>query len=180
MPNSSRRVFLGEDFKPTKSVPKYVQKILVRETYAGVDFRELMKNEITWLWKLVQFPWAPKIVSVEGNTITMEYVGERVCVENLPANWRAQMEAILNDLKSVSCFHNDIKNEEILVKDGRLHLIDFQHATSTREEFRDKKISGVCKCRMSWTDHDGMLTVLDNIERKLNADKQTPPHFVVV
>jgi len=141
-----------------------VKKTLWCKTYGKFNYVDLMNNEIYWLKRLEHFSWTPKIIKVYDDTIEMTYVGEKVSKDNLPSDWREQTEQILKDLASIPCCHNDIKPEEIMIKDGKIHLVDFHHATATREEFEQKKKAGVCGCRMRWTDHDAFINILTNME----------------
>ena len=54
----------------------------------------------------------------------MSYAGEPIN-EDIPADAMSQCLDILDDMKSLNMKHNDIKPQEVLVKDGRIHLCDF-------------------------------------------------------
>jgi hypothetical protein len=69
--------------------------------------------------------WAPKLVSHDEKKIVMNYCGEQVDQRNIPSDYHEQMGTILTDLENIGVKHNDIKMEEVLVKNGRLHLCDF-------------------------------------------------------
>jgi len=155
--------------KDKRTSAKYVRKERVKDITTfrtkQYDFVKLSANELFWLKKLSQFSWSPKLIEEGERHIIMTYVGEPVTITTLPSDWKEQMEVILSDLASVSCFHNDIKNAELLVKDGKLHLIDYHHASSTREEFLEKKRSGECGCRIRWEDRAGMINILGKMEK---------------
>jgi hypothetical protein len=116
--NETSRVLIGEKQIVIKEVVKYTQyNILEREVY--------------WLQKFEEhhFDWAPKILHKSKSWFAMSYVGEPITKENVPRDWRSQCETILRDLESVNCRHNDIRSVEVLVKDGKLHLVDFGWAS---------------------------------------------------
>ena len=156
----SKIVYLNANFQPTKDKPIYVKKILNRK------YQELIDNEISWLTKLNKLPWAPKIVSYDDSDIIMTYIGEGVTKSNLPKDWRLQVDSILRDMDAIGCSHNDIKINELLVQDGKLHLIDFHHMTTTREEYMQKRKLGQSGCRIRTTDHEAMFMILGNLEKR--------------
>ena len=84
-------------------------------------------NEKKWLTRLKDSPYIAKPIHFDdaNRTITTEYAGEKINAHNLPANWEEQRDAILDELKSYHCRHNDIKPDEILVHEGKLKIIDF-------------------------------------------------------
>jgi len=125
----------------------------------------LMKNEVFWLDKLNYLDFVPNLVSVDGESIVMTYVGRQVTPKSLPNDWREQVYSILNELAGVPCFHNDIKVEEILVMEGKIHLVDFHHATASREEFVALKRSGKSGCSNSIDDYCAFINILGNMER---------------
>jgi tRNA A-37 threonylcarbamoyl transferase component Bud32 len=55
----------------------------------------------------------------------MEYVGTCINKTNAPKDWREQLERILAALDKEEIKHNDIKHTEVLIKNSKLHLIDF-------------------------------------------------------
>ncbi len=92
------------------------------------------QREIWWLIRLRNFDRVPKIIKIEyPNRLTESFIGDVITKETVPADWYDQMEYILGYLKSVNCNHNDIKPSEILVKDGKLYLIDYNWATLVGE-----------------------------------------------
>jgi len=122
-----------------------------------------MANEVMWLKRLAEFRWVPRIVAVEELSILMTYCGEKACLANLPDDWREQAERIVAELASVPCSHNDIKAEELLVLDGRLLLIDYQHATRTREEHLILRRAGLSGCRNRVPDEQAIIGTLARI-----------------
>ena len=158
---NSKRVFLDKDLQPTPINPCYVKKTVINPKYSN-----LANNEAYWLRRLAHLDWVPKVLEYDECTILMTYAGKEVNAHTLPEDWREQTTRMLLELEEAGCCHNDIKAGELLVKDGKLQLIDFQHATNTREEFKAKKKSGECQCRMSWTDHDAMINILSKMEKK--------------
>ena len=108
---------------------RYVKKTVVKRKY-----KKLVPNEVKWLKLLKDVDRVPYLISNEGNSIIMSYVGRRATKETLPENWKDQIKYISDQLDAYKCFHNDIKFCEILVKDEKIYLIDFQWATSTLKE----------------------------------------------
>ena len=91
---------------------------------------KIIQNEIKWLELLSDSGITPKFISINDNTICMSYMGENITKENLPSNWKEQIKNISDILNNYNCFHNDIKISDILIKGGKLKLIDFQWATT--------------------------------------------------
>lgn len=89
----------------------------------------IFEREKFWLKELSEFERTPNIIEVGDDFIKMEFVGVRIDKNNIPSNWKIQMEYILNSLKKHQCSHNDIKPEDILVKDSLIYLIDFGWST---------------------------------------------------
>lgn len=89
----------------------------------------LMDREVFWLRQLADFDRTPNIINVVDDTITMTYVGERINKENIPNDWKQQIEYIYNSLQKYQCSHNDIKPDELLVKDNTINIVDFGWST---------------------------------------------------
>ena len=62
-------------------------------------------------------------------TIVTEWAGEPLDASNAPEDVVAQTEAILGRLSAAKCRHNDIKPEDLLVRDGRVVLADYGWAS---------------------------------------------------
>jgi len=121
----------------------YVEKE-IHSVYWKYNF---VKKEVYWLEKMRTFDRTPNVINAEENIFIMDYAGVPITRENLPNDWKNQYEYILDSLQQYGCSHNDIKRGEILIKNGKIHLIDFQHATHGREEFfkGEHKIPGIMK-----------------------------------
>ncbi len=129
--NPSRQIGKGATstvtFNPdTKIVSK-------RVTSSNFGRYSVYEREVYWLQYLndKNYSWCPKLVSTDSKTKTvrMEHVGTRITKTNTPNDWRDQLQQILTDLSKEGIKHNDIKSTEILVKAGKLYLIDFGWAS---------------------------------------------------
>jgi len=115
----------------------------------GLKFHEfrVIPREVCVLKLLQQFEWCPRLVTSNETTIVTKYAGDPITDDNVPLDANAQFVEILNDMASVGVRHNDIIfpcNEhmhkiEVMVKDGRLMLLDFGWAT----------VNGVVPCNVS-------------------------------
>ncbi len=108
----------------TKIVSKRVTALLNRSIYT---------RELYWLQYMnkKEYSWCPKLLGSDAptHTIYMEYVGTPISKANAPTDWVKQLQEILADLKKENIRHNDIKRTELLVKDGKLYLIDYGWAS---------------------------------------------------
>jgi len=130
--NTSIIYYLNKDFNPTILEPIIFVKKVIHKKYRHYDF---VNKEVFWLNKLKSFDRTPNVIDFNEDTILMDYMGQVITKDSVPADWEDQINYIIKMLGSLGVSHNDIKIEEILVKDGKINLIDFQHATATREEF---------------------------------------------
>lgn len=88
--------------------------------------------------------WIPKIYYTNNyDTFIFEYVGEPINNQNIPNNYKLQINKIINDLNILNIKHNDIcyymhparskclnpNKIEILVKNNKLYLVDFAWAS---------------------------------------------------
>ncbi len=132
-PSNSQRTshikYLDKNFQRTKTNPVYVQKSITNPKY-----KHLLLREITWLIKLKNCDRVPKFISRKENSYIMTYVGKRITKSNLPQDWEKQIKEIASSLSDHNCYHNDIKFGEILVLNNKIHIIDFQWATSSQKE----------------------------------------------
>jgi len=98
------------------------------------DYPHIFEREKYWLEQLADFDRVPNIICARDNEIIMTYCGERINKDNLPGDWEEQANYIISKLKEFNCTHNDIKPEDILVKDNKLYLVDFGWALEIDEE----------------------------------------------
>ena len=89
----------------------------------------LLEREARWLDRLGPSGRTPRLLARAPDTLTTEYLGEPLRQHNLPGDWRAQAQDILACLANAGCSHNDIKCDNLLVRDGRMALIDFGWST---------------------------------------------------
>ena len=112
---------------------------------SGIVYKEVMmyndcqiiENEIKWLELLSDTGFTPQFIAIKKNIIQMTYIGENLTKKNLPKDWESQLKNISEILNHYNCNHNDIKISDILVKDGKLGLIDFQWATLNNQKIPD-------------------------------------------
>ncbi len=116
----------------------FVKKV-IHKKYRVYDF---VTKEVFWLKKLESFNRIPTVLSFDNDSITMNYMGSIITKSTVPFDWEEQIRYIISNLELLKVSHNDIQIGEILVKDKKINLIDFQHATSTREEFRKLRKQG--------------------------------------
>ena len=75
--------------------------------------------------------WCPKLEWHDdvNKVLIMSYCGEMVTQQNLPPDYKSQIAIILTDMEKCNIRHNDIKYEEVLILDGKIHLCDFGWAS---------------------------------------------------
>lgn len=100
-----------------------VEKIIDYGEYTS----ELFQREVYWLVKLAPSGIVPKIKkhNILTYTIVMEWCGDILCEENKPDNVYEQLFNIHIILLKNNCFYNDWKWGNLLVKDGKITIIDF-------------------------------------------------------
>ncbi len=57
--------------------------------------------------------------------IYMDYLGNTLCKTNCPANWKEQVEEILDVLESVNLYISDFQKNNICILGKYIYLIDF-------------------------------------------------------
>jgi len=84
----------------------------------------LTENEARVL-ELCSGKHVPTLLRRAEEGIEIEDCGDHLTVDNLPEDWKQQLIQILGDLKSFGVNHNDIKQDNLMIKDGVIKLIDF-------------------------------------------------------
>ena len=93
-----------------------------------------IQREVDSLNKLKDFDRVPKVIGYNEENLMTSYVGAPLSNLNLPGDWKEQVDYICDSLEKYNCSHNDIKTSDILVLDGKLHIVDFQWSTNFGEE----------------------------------------------
>jgi len=116
------------------------------------DIPSLVYHEARVLNHLSKYDIAPKVISLNSDSITMTYVGEHVTkitkFEDLPN----RVSYIIKVLKEAKVNHNDLRNsfQNYTCLNGKLYLIDFQMA-----DIGGNEISSIMKIKLkprSWDD----------------------------
>ena len=88
------------------------------------DPRLLLQREVAFLERL-DGRHAPRLIDAGDDWIEMEHCGVELSSANLPKDWREQAVGIVEALSEARIVHRDIKAGNVLVKEGKLYLIDF-------------------------------------------------------
>jgi SAM-dependent methyltransferase len=76
-------------------------------------------------------PGIPYVLASTDQEIQMTFCGEPIAQNNVPADAETQARQIVADMRKRGVQHNDIHKDNVLVLDGKLHLIDFAWASAT-------------------------------------------------
>lgn len=92
------------------------------------NFKQYQREKY-WLKYLNEkkYSWCPKLLNFNDakQELYLEYIGPSLTAKNIPDDWKEQLNNILADLKKEGICHNDIKAKELLVRDDKLHLVDY-------------------------------------------------------
>ena len=95
----------------------------------SVNDNKHFNNEIKFLKLLEKYNITPKILENNENSLILSNCGEQLSNQNLPSDWKKQIKDIYNILKTERIYHNDIKLENLTVKDNKIYIIDFGWAS---------------------------------------------------
>ena len=96
------------------------------------DNIDQFNREVFWLKELAGTGVAPELVSFDSHSlsIVMTDCGEPISRSNIPPDWRTQVMAALETLRHNNCHHNDLSEYEVLVRDGKITIVDFGAAST--------------------------------------------------
>ena len=103
----------------------------VLKVFRDAPSRGHIDREHFWLSELADTGIAPRPLAFDAKRkiILMTDSGDPVSAATLPEDWRTQIERILTVLETHKCNHNDLTEQEVLVRDGKLQIIDFGFAS---------------------------------------------------
>ena len=122
------------EFNSVSNISINLHRTQVTKQFTGNYFSRfpgLFNREIYWLLKMRNFDRTPNYLSHNrvNKTVKMTYVGEQLTKENLPEDYKDQIQYILYNLRMHNCSHNDIKPSELMCMDGKINIIDFSWST---------------------------------------------------
>ena len=91
------------------------------------DTINVYENEKKWLLNLHDSSVFPKLLYFNDNLrmiVTIDE-GELLTKCNIPYDYNNQGNNLIKELKRNNCRHNDIKPTELVIKEGKIKLIDF-------------------------------------------------------
>jgi len=111
----------------------------IRKEYK--EGREWMgEREAKAFRRLEKFDHFPKLLDLGENYIEMTYCGRRI--GDLEEGYREEMGIILDELEEAGVNNRDIGLNNILVKNGRLYLVDFGWSVFDDEDPEDFPVAG--------------------------------------
>lgn len=126
----------------------------------------ILEREIFILNKLKDYEHFPKIILTTDDFLVLTWCGERLNINNIPNNIYYQIDEISNILLKEEINHTDIKDEELLIKDGILFLVDFGWGKYKGRHDCELNIPNVSLAENKFT--DDKQTLIDVIERIKN------------
>ena len=70
----------------------------------------------------------------------MNYCGENLKENNIPDNWKEQIDSIITSLNEVDIYNNYFWINNLLVHKKILYMIDFGFSSFFEEDFRNIKV----------------------------------------
>ena len=124
----------------TRSATVWIDGKTVIKKY-NAQHRKLFERECAWFSRLGARPYLPAVLGLSADELTIRtsYAGEPICGENAPSDWKEQLGAVVRDLGAANCHHGDLTPPNILVRDGRLSIVDLGQAATLDAVGKTKK-----------------------------------------
>ncbi|MBU0677406.1 MAG: methyltransferase domain-containing protein [Verrucomicrobia bacterium] len=137
-----RNVFLCTNpcmvFRGKNGVIERVKRNRVRKTFRG-NALDIMRHEVSCLKRLEQCPFFPSVLDEGDNWFEMEYAGTEVT----DVGQLAGLDDIARTLVQNGIVHRDMNRKNLLYRNGRLSLIDFEWATIDGIALREEVPEGL-------------------------------------
>jgi hypothetical protein len=128
-PKKSFRVFYSD-----------ADRTMMLKHYAPKPFLlDKLHREVCALRLLQRFEWAPRLLCVGRDFMLTSHMGRPVCADEMNSDYVKQLDVILRDMDTVGVHHNDLLRRsykgkesgsiEVVVKEGKLSMIDFDQAS---------------------------------------------------
>lgn len=141
-----------------------INKNLCLKVYSDSKYsKNSYKMELKNLKLLSNYEHFPKYIGCQKSKILMEYCGEKISKDNIPDDFINQIDDIINIFRSFSISHNDIHPDNILVKNGKIILIDFAFM-----DYINKSICHLIPSGMK----DNVINNMSDINIRLEAERK--------
>ena len=137
-----------------------------------------LEREVFWLGRLREIGLVPELLGVDELTraILMSDCGEPISTRNAPQDWEAQLKSSMEGLRANQCIHGDLSEHEVLVKDGKIHIVDFALACDGDRDIISSMTRSGKKARFFIDDY-----ITDYIRFKLyGSPPEAEPHCFVL
>jgi len=103
--------------------------------FGGIEI--LFENEIKCLQCLFKLNHFPILLAADYDNleIYMNYCGENLEEDNVPENWKEQIDLIITSLNELNIYNNDFWVNNLLVHKKILYMIDFGFSSFFEEDF---------------------------------------------
>ena len=118
----------------------------------------LNENKITW---------CPKLLYYDDKLFILNYIGNEISEYNIPNDYLQQINKIKLELNQLNIQHNDIKLEELLIKDNKIYLVDYGWASINNDYSCNNLFKNKMKLGKVFTFDD----ILDKLELLYNKKK---------
>lgn len=137
------------------------------EDYGGIEV--LFNKEIKCLKCLFGLDHFPLLLAIDYDNleIYMNYCGKNVNKNNIPRNWKKQIDKIITSLDELNIYNNDFWINNLLVHKKILYMIDFGFSSFYEQDFPFINLS-----KDDLADATDLIILLDNamiksIEKRL-------------